>query len=182
MWCEERLKKWDWFQLTLVSGMDEKRNTDKTKLAETYLYRVGFWMYVRTGLISAQMISEKGYPALVFRLLILLLLPLTTEIATTVLSMAGYHQGLHRRSKQNHHQPMIPYFPYSYSPINVRYRTLSNCWNITQSLVDKPCGVQPWSVWYHKTWMFCWYYQHPVSSPLFIIIDNTKFTLNMIKD
>ena len=41
-----------------------------------------------TGLISAQMISEKGYPTLVFRLLIsLLLLPLTTKMATTVLSM-----------------------------------------------------------------------------------------------
>ena len=59
-------------------------------------------MHVMTGVISAQMISEKGYPASVFRLLIpLLLLSLTTEIATTVLSMVGYQLGLHRRSKQN---------------------------------------------------------------------------------
>ena len=86
-------------------------------------------------MIGAQMISEKGYPALVFRLLIsLLLLSLTTEIAATVLSMAGYQQGLQIRSKQNPHQPMIPYFPFgkSYSPIDLPYGTLSNCWNITQ--------------------------------------------------
>ena len=90
-----------------------------------------------TGLISAQVISEKGYSALVFRLLILLLLPFTTEIAKTILSMAGYQQGLHRKSKQNPHHPMIPYFPYSksYSLIDLPYGTLSNCWNITQSLV-----------------------------------------------
>ena len=122
-----------------------------------------------TGLISVQMISEKCYSALVLRLLIsLLLLPRTTEMATSILSMAGYHQSLHRRFKQNPHQPMIPYFPYtkSYSPIDLPYGTPSNCWNTTQSLVDKPCGVQPWSVWYHKTWISCWYYQHLVSSPL----------------
>ena len=68
--------------------------------SRTYLYKVGFWVHVMIGLISAQMISEKGCPALVFRLLILLLLSLITEIATTGLSMAGYHQDLHRRSNK----------------------------------------------------------------------------------
>ena len=82
-----------------------------------------------TGLISGLMISEKCYPALALRLLIfLLLLPITTEIATAVMLMAVYHQGLHRRSKQNLHQPMIPYFPYSYSPIDLSYGTRSRAW------------------------------------------------------
>ena len=101
--------------------MHEKRNTDRTNLAESITWmKVGFWMHVMIGLISVQMISEKGYPALVFRLLIsLLLLPLTTVIATAILSMAGYHQSLHRRVKQNPHEPTIPHFPLrkSYSPI-----------------------------------------------------------------
>ena len=55
--------------------LDEKRNTDRTNLAESITWmKVGFWVHVMTRLISAQMISEKGYPAIVFRLLIPLLL------------------------------------------------------------------------------------------------------------
>ena len=115
-----------------------------------------------TGLIGAQIISPKGYLALMFRLLIsLLLLSLTTEIVTTMLSwvLTGFAQKI-----KNPHQPMIPYFPYSknYSPIDLPHGTLSNCWNTAQSLVDKRCGVQPWSVWYHKTWVPWSYYQHLV--------------------
>ena len=95
-----------------------------------------------TRLISGQVLSTKGYPAVVFGLPISLsLVPIITEI----LSMAGYYQGLRRRSKQNPHQPMIPYFPYntSCSPIDLRYGTLSNCWNSTQSLPERPCAIQP---------------------------------------
>ena len=110
------------------TGWEQKH---RTNLTESIIWmKVGFWMHVITGLISAQMISEKAYPALVFWALIpLLLLSLTTDIATTILSMAVYHQGLHRRLKQNPHQTMIPYFPYSksYSPIDLPYGTLLNC-------------------------------------------------------
>ena len=120
-----------------------------------------------------------------FKLPIFLLLPpITTEIATAILSMAGHRQGLHRRSKQNLHQPMIPYFPFSksYSPTDLPYGTPSNDWNITQSLVNKPCAIQPWSVWYHKTWMYVLLVLPALGFQSFvIIIDNTKVTLNVIK-
>ena len=55
------------------------------------------------------------------------------SFAATILLMAGYHQGLHRRSKQNT-QSMIPFSPYrtSYSSSLLPYGTISNCWNITQ--------------------------------------------------
>ena len=111
-----------------------------------------------TGLISAQMISDKGYPALVFRLLTpLLLLSLTTEIASAVFVNGRVST---QKIKTKPHLSMIPYFPFgkSYSPIDQPYGTLSNCWIMTQSLVDKPCGVQPWAVWYHKTWVPLSYY------------------------
>ena len=134
--------------------------------SRTYLYKVGFWVHDRADQCSND-IRERLSRLSVQPADLVTTVPYHRDCYNRFVN-GGVPPGLAQKIKQNPRQPMILYPPYStsYSPIDMPYGTLSNCWNITQSLVDKPCGAQPRSVWYHKTWMPWSYYQNLVSGLL----------------